>query len=222
MGFFDKLGGQLFGKPSKSVSVSGFQQLPEALQAPFTQFGEQLTSTFADRPTPTIGAPEQQAFQQIGAGVTPTPESIQADLSMLMNPFDQFVIDEINRQATGEKGLLSQAATRAGQIGSSRELVGAEDIERRRLSDIGRLKQGQFNTAIQNILGKLPGTRQQDIVNLLTQGQLERDIPFQDIERFGGLLAGLPQTGGTTAVTKGATKGAVGALTDLAQLSAMV
>lgn len=208
MGFF----GKLFGEPSKSVTKSGFQELPAELQAPFTQFGEQLTSTFADRPTPTPSPEEMQAFSQISAGVAPTPETLGQDISMFMNPFDKFVIDEINRQSTGERGLLSQEATRAGQIGSSREFVGAEDIERRRLSDIGRLKQGQFNQAIQNVLGPLSGLKQQDIANLLTSGQLQRDIPFQDLERFGGLLSTLPQSGGTTSVQKGGTPGILSTL----------
>ena len=208
MGFF----GSLFGTPSKSVTESGFQKLPEQLQAPFTQFGEQLTGTFADRPTPVPSAVEQQAFGQIGAGIAPTPETLQQDISMLMNPFDKFVIDEINRQAQGAGSLVSQQATQAGQQGSNRAFLGASDVEQRRLGDIGRFKQGQFDTAIQNVLGPLSGLKQQDISNLLTSGQLQRDIPFQDLERFGGLLQALPQSGGATAVQKGGTGGIVSSL----------
>jgi len=172
--------------------------LSPQMKAPFEQYANQLTSAFADRPTPTPLPSEQKAFGMMEQGIAPTPESLKRDLSMLMNPFDESVISGINKEAQGQNSLLNQLATRAGQQGSSRVFAGTGDIEQNRLDSIGRFKQGQFNTAIGNILGGLSRLKQGDIGNLLAQGQLERGMPFSDLKQFGNLLGALPQSGGST------------------------
>jgi hypothetical protein len=205
MGFFSSLTGK--SKPtSSSFSESGFSTLPSELQAPFTEFSTQLTDAFTGRPLATPSAPELDAFGRIGAGIAPTSESLSSDLEMLMNPFDESVIAGINREAAGENSLVNQLATLAGQQGSNRSFLGTSDVEQRRLDRIGQLKQDQFNKSISNILDPIAKARQQDITNLLGQGQLERDIPFSDLQRFGSLLGALPQSGGATSQARGGGK----------------
>ena len=226
MGFFSDITKSITGAQDptgRTSTKAGFQLLPGEIQQPFQQFGTQVSEMFTGRPAPIPSEAEARAFEMIGAGGAPTPETLGRDVSMFMNPFDKFVIDEINREAMGKGSLISQFATQAGQQGSSRELAGLREAERERVGDIGRFKQEQFNQAIQNILGPLATAKQQDITNLLAQGQLEEAIPFRDIERFGKLLAPLPQTGGTTSAGFTGKKGAdIGStLTNVGALATM-
>lgn len=83
---------------------------------------------------------EDKAQALINQGIAPTPESLQADLSMLMNPFDEYVINDMNRQATGANSLVNQNASRAGQQGSNRSFLGTSDVEQQRLNSIGQFR----------------------------------------------------------------------------------
>jgi hypothetical protein len=94
--------------------------------------------------------------------------------------------------------MINQYATQAGQQGSNRSFLGASDVEQQRLNQIGTFKQDQYNTALNQILNNLTGTRQQDIQNLLTQGELESTIPYRDLGTFGNLLGVIPSSTGTT------------------------
>lgn len=219
MGLFSSIGkisGMLGGAESGSStsqgsSSSGFALLPPEIQKAFTQYGSQVTDLFGGGNAASMFMPmaqtadETKAFNMARTGIAPTEESLRRDLTMLMNPYDDHVINEINRQATGANSLVNQAATQAGQQGSNRSFLGTSDVEQNRLNNVGLFRQSQYQNAIDNILGPLAGLRQQDISNLMGIGSFQRGLdlatrqaPFTALQGYGGLLGALPQSGGST------------------------
>jgi len=103
---------------------------------------------------------EQQAFQQagqIGVGAPTVAGGISAiqasqqgpQISQFFNPYQQYVTQEINRQAAlGQQNLAAQAIG-AGAFGGGRQGVAQGELERARLSQIGLAQQTGFNTALQ-------------------------------------------------------------------------
>lgn len=186
-----------------TIPASGFYALPTAYKQSYgdilgkinTLTGQNNSSAF----TPMAQtSDETTAFNRIRQGLTPTTESLQADISMLTNPFDSYVIDEMNRQAAGKNSLVNQNASRAGQIGSNRSFLGTSDIEQNRLNNIGQFKQSQYNNAIQTALGQLAGLKQQDISNLMGVGSFQRGLdsatkqaPYAEASADQGLLNGV-------------------------------
>lgn len=169
---------------SKSSSKSGFAALPKQLQNDFGTIGEQLArwtnparADVRSMFTP-MGqtADETAAFDMMRGGFAPTAESLSSDISMQMNPYNQHVIDEINRQARGEYSLLNEAMNQAGQFGSNRTMLGANDIDLTRTGQIGQFLQGQYNTAMNNALTTIPGLRQQDAQNMMGIGSFMRGL----------------------------------------------
>jgi hypothetical protein len=186
--------------------------LPPELQTAFKNYATQLTDQFSDpSATTNLFTPlgqtnyETTALGRIAQGVTPTADSLRSDIAMQMNPFDEFVINDINRQADGQYSILKQAQNAAGQLGSNRDLLGANDIEQTRLNTIGKFRQDQYNTALDNSLNELSGLRQQDIGNNFLAGDFLRGLdtqtkqaPITGLQTFGQLLGALPQSGGST------------------------
>lgn len=124
-------------------------------------------------------ADESAAFERMRAGLAPTPETLSSDISMFMNPYNDYVIDEINRQAGGDYSILKEAMTEAGQLGSNRQNIGAGDIDVRREGMIGQFMQDQFNNALGIATTQLPALRQQDIGNLMGIGNFQRGLDMQ-------------------------------------------
>ena len=217
MGFFSEATKFLGGgsdSQSRSSEKSGFALLPPEIQDAYTGFAGDLSSRFGGGAADSLFTPlpqtgfETDALSAIGQGLTPTEGSLRADIGMQMNPFDDFVIDAINREAQGENSILNQALTQAGQFGSNRGILGANDIEQVRQGNIGRFKQDQYNTALQNALTRLPQLRGQDIGLQFGAGEFLRGLdtqtqqaPINALSSFGNLLGALPQSGGTTSVS---------------------
>lgn len=215
MGLFDSVGKFLNGgsdSSSQSTSQSGFALLPPELQQAFKQYAGQLTSQFSDPSATTnlftpLGQTSQEtsALNAISKGITPTEDTLRSDISMQMNPFDDYVINGINRQADSDYSILKQAQSAAGQLGSNRDLLGANDIEQTRLNTIGQFQQSQYNQALNNSLNQLTQDRQQDIENNFTAGDFLRGLdtqtkqaPITGLQTFGQLLGAIPQSGGST------------------------
>lgn len=215
MGFFDGISKFINGgsdSSSQNSSQSGFALLPPELQAAFKNYATQLTDQFSSPDATTdlftpLGQTsyETSALNRIAQGVTPTADSLKSDIAMQMNPFDDYVINDINRQADGQYSILKQAQAAAGQLGSNRDLLGANDIEQTRLNTIGKFRQDQYNTALDNSLNQLTQSRQQDLANNFTAGDFLRNLdtqtkqaPIAGLQTFGQLLGALPQSGGST------------------------
>ena len=164
-----------------------------------------------------LGTLEQQGVQQAGTtGVgAPTTQAgigsvLQAqagpNISQFYNPYQSYVLDEINRQADIAQNKLSAQAVGAGAFGGGREGVQRAEQERARLSTIGQEQARGFTTALgaaqnqQQIglqagqqLGQL-GVQQQamsqaDINQLMAAGGLQRQLTQQalDAERQSAL-----------------------------------
>ena len=97
---------------------------------------------------------------------------------MLMNPFDQYVVNDINKQA---QGLFPHAPVcrKRGAIRLKQDMLAASDVEQNRLNDIGKFRQSQYNTALDQTLNTLTGLRQQDANNLLGIGGFQRNLDYQ-------------------------------------------
>jgi hypothetical protein len=164
-----------------------------------------------------LGTLEQQGIQQAGTtGVgAPTTQAgigsvLQAqqgpNISQFYNPYQSYVLDEINRQASMAQNQLAGQAVQAGAFGGGREGVQRAEQERARLGKIGEAQATGFQTALgaaqnqQQIglqagqqLGQL-GVQQQamsqaDINQLMASGGLQRQLTQQalDAERQSAL-----------------------------------
>ena len=164
-----------------------------------------------------LGSLEQQGLGQAGTtGVgAPTTQAgigsvLQAqagpNISQFYNPYQSYVLDEINRQAAMAQNQLSGQAVQAGAFGGGREGVQRAEQERARLGKIGEAQATGFQTALgaaqnqQQIglqagqqLGQL-GVQQQamsqaDINQLMASGGLQRQLTQQalDAERQSAL-----------------------------------
>jgi hypothetical protein len=160
---------------------------------------------------------EQQGLGQAGTtGVgQPTTQAgigsiLQAqqgpNISQFYNPYQSYVLDEINRQASMAQNQLAGQAVQAGAFGGGREGVQRAEQERARLGKIGEAQATGFQTALgaaqnqQQIglqagqqLGQL-GVQQQamsqaDINQLMASGGLQRQLTQQalDAERQSAL-----------------------------------
>ena len=128
------------------------------------------------------------------------------NISQFYNPYQSYVLDEINRQASMAQNQLSGQAVQSGAFGGGREGVQRAEQERARLAAIGEAQRSGFNTALgaaqqqQQIglqagqqLGQL-GVQQQamsqaDINQLMASGGLQRQLTQQalDAERQSAL-----------------------------------
>lgn len=199
---------------SSSSQQSGFALLPPEIQATYKQYASQLGNQFGSNnsalftPQP-ISSAEQGALDRMSAGFGPTADSVRSDIQLQMNPYDEFVIQAINRAANDEGSQLRGALARAGQFGSSRDLVTNNDIDLTRLQKIGEFKQNQFNSALNNALTTLPNARRTDAQGALDAGGFTRNLdlqtrqaPISALQSFGALLGVLPSNGGSTGTSK--------------------
>jgi hypothetical protein len=160
---------------------------------------------------------EQQGLGQAGttgvgqgttsAGIGSVLQAQQGpNISQFYNPYQSYVLDEINRQASMAQNQLSGQAVQAGAFGGGREGVQRAEQERARLAAVGEAQRSGFNTALGAAqqqqqfglqagqqLGQL-GAQQQamsqsDINQLMSSGGLQRQLTQQalDAERQSAL-----------------------------------
>lgn len=235
MGFLSGLTG---GQKTK-IPSSGFYAMPSQYQGLYNTllgqannlYGDNAAAAQAFTPTP-INAGERTALDNLYAGFAPTEDSIRRDTQMFMNPYNDYVINDINREAQGQNSLVNQAATRAGQQGSNRSFLGTSDVEQQRLNSIGQFRQGQYNTALNAVLNNLIPQRQQDASNAMTAGSFERGIdmgtkqaPYAALTAGQQSLAGFPTSFGNfgtqeqTIKTGGGLGGLLGTVGSIASLA---
>ena len=186
MGFFNNLfGGSK--NTSTSSSASGYSTVPESMRLGFDKLG-QAASQYTNPNDPAnlarftpIGetADETAAYNALRGGFAPTADSLKSDIGMLMNPYMDSVIGGINNQANSNYSILKQALNEAGQFGSNRQMLGANDIELQRQNMIGSLMGNQYNKALDTVFNNLIPQRQQDATNLLGIGDRQRILDMQ-------------------------------------------
>ncbi len=219
MGFFSSI----LGGSKTSSSSGGFNQLPAEISGAYKDFGQQIQDLLGSGNLTNMYKPlaqtagETKAYGNIDQGFAPTAQTLKSDISMQQNPYDQYVIDEINRQSGGEYSILKQAQNAAGQSGSNRGMLGANDIDLSRLNQIGSFKQQGYNTALQNALTTLPGARQQDAQNQLGAGANQRDLAGQEsqapliaLQQLASALGILPTAEGSTSSSTKTSSGLAG------------
>lgn len=173
----------LMGGSKTNIPASGFYAMPGEYQSLYnsllgqanTLYGDNDKAAAAFTPMPLTEG-ENAAMEKMYAGFAPTEQSLRQDIGMFMNPYDDYVINSINREATGMNSLVNQQATQAGQQGSNRSFLGTSDVEQNRLNNIGTFRQSQYNNSINNVLNSLIPQRQQDAYNSLQAGTYERGI----------------------------------------------
>lgn len=213
MGFFSGVTKTLFGgsdSTQSSQSKSGFSLLPSEIQNTYKTYATGLNDAFANGAANGMFTPlaqtqyEDNALNILDRGITPTAETLSQDINMQMNPFNEHVIDGINREAAGDYSILKGALNEAGQFGSNRQILGANDIENTRLNMIGRFKQDQYNQALNNSLTTLADSRARDVGLNFGAGEFLRNLdlqtkqaPINALSTFGNLITSLPQSGGS-------------------------
>lgn len=217
MGFFSGITKTLLGgsEGSSSSHTGGFNDLPPQIKGAYTDYATQIQNLLNSgnlnnmyKPLPQT-AGETKAYDAINKGFTPTQQSLNADIGMQMNPYDQYVIDEINRQAGGDYSILKQSLNEAGQFGSNRQNLGANDIDLSRLNQIGSFKRDAYNTALNNALTTLPGLRLADAGVQLDAAGSQRDLYAQEqqapviaLQQIAQALGILPTTEGSNNMTQ--------------------
>ena len=164
--------------------------IPDIQVAPLSAL-EQQGITAAG--TTGVGAPTvTTGIGQLLAAQTP-------NINQFFNPFQSFVVDEINRQAAQAQNRLSAQAAMSGAFGGGREGVAQAELERARLGQVGLAQQrgfGQALTAAQqqqaqqaqigNLLANIGAQQQQmavqDINQLVAAGGLQRQLAQQTLE----------------------------------------
>ena len=118
---------------------------------------------------PSIQAAEQAASQfgtqaTQAAALDPSSQQFQ----QYLNPYQSYIVDEINRQAQLGQQTVAQQAISAGAFGGGREGVQRAETERARLATIGQA-QGR---AFQGALGAFQQGQQLQAQTALSAGQL--------------------------------------------------
>ena len=89
----------------------------------------------------------QQGIQSLQAGLGSAFAG--PNISQFYNPYQSYVLDEINRQAGMQQNQLSAQAIQAGAFGGGREGVQQAELQRATQQNIGQAQQQGFNTALQ-------------------------------------------------------------------------
>lgn len=203
------LGGSSGG--GSQSSQQGFRDLPPEIQNAFKDLAVQAQGYLPGNNASTTSmftplaqtAGETQAYNAINQGFTPTAQSLQSDIAMQQNPYDKYVIDEINRQSTGQNSALQKSLNTAGQFGSNRSFLGANDIDLSRINQIGTFKQQGYNTALNNAMTTLPQARAADAQAQLAAGGAQRTLagqtaqaPINALASISSILGVLPTNSG--------------------------
>lgn len=215
----------LFSSKQK-IPAQGFYAMPSEYQGFYNSLLGQANSFFNPQGGFNVGAftPEGAGYESLLKGFAPTQASLASDIQMQMNPYNDQVISEINRQAQGPMSALNRNMNAAGQFGSNRGMLGANDIDLSRTNQIGQFLGGQYNNAMQNAMTTLPGLRQQDALNNLQYTMMGKQAPMQAIQAGQGILGGFPsQFGGfgnqAYTVKSGGLGGILGGLGQIAQIA---
>ena len=160
---------------------------------------EQQGQTLAGQ-TGVGSAAIQSGIAGLGAAQTASalgPSSAQ--FNQYLNPYQSFILDEINRQAQMGQQQLSAQAVQAGAFGGGREGIQQAEQERARLQQVGLAQERAFTGALgafqQGIsqqgqlgvnmasLGQAQQAQQQgDINQLMAAGGLQRQLAQQTLD----------------------------------------
>jgi hypothetical protein len=139
-----------------------------------------------------------QATQQ--AGIASLQQAAGGpNINQFFNPYQSYVIDEINRQAAQQRNQVASGAVQSGAFGGGREGVQLAEAERARLGLVGQTQAAGFNTALgaaqqaqqaQIQTGQALGTaglqqqamQQADIQSMLQAGGVQQQLAQQALD----------------------------------------
>jgi|694.fasta_scaffold01482_26 hypothetical protein len=205
-------GGGGGSQPANTTNVQTIREAPE-IEARRLGLMDQAAMT-ASQP---IGLPAFQVAQlsqaergagalaqQTGAGISSIQGAQQAasldpssaQFQRFLNPYNQFVLDEINRQSQQAQNQLQAKSVAEGAFGGGRQAIAAGEFERARLGKIGEAQFAGFGQALQGFqanqalqaqtglqAGQLLGQAQtQDIQNLMATGGTQRAVEQATLE----------------------------------------
>ena len=205
-------GGGGGSQPANTTNVQSIREAPE-IEARRLGLMDQAAIT-ASQP---IGLPAFQVAQlsqaergagalaqKTGAGISSIQGAQQAasldpssaQFQRFLNPYNQFVLDEINRQSQQAQNQLQAKSVAEGAFGGGRQAIAAGEFERARLGKIGEAQFAGFGQALQGFqanqalqaqtglqAGQLLGQAQtQDIQNLMATGGTQRAVEQATLE----------------------------------------
>jgi len=160
--------------------------LPSMQVAPFGAL-EQQGLTAAG--TTGVGAPTvTSGIGQLLAAQTP-------NINQFFNPYQSYVVDEINRQAALGQNQLSANAVMSGAFGGGREGVAQAELERARLGQVGLAQQRGFGTALQAAQQQqqMQGTIGTQLANIGSGQQQMAQADINQLMQAGGVQRQLAQ-----------------------------
>ena len=170
------------------VNIPDYQIAGQGQGSALQQQGLQAAGTTG------VGAGTQQAgiasLQQAAGG---------PNINQFFNPYQSYVIDEINRQAAQQRNQVASGAVQSGAFGGGREGVQLAEAERARLGLVGQTQAAGFNTALgaaqqaqqaQIQTGQALGTaglqqqamQQADIQSMLQAGGVQQQLAQQALD----------------------------------------
>ena len=153
-----------------------------------------------------LGALEQQGITASGvtgvgaptttAGIGQILSSLQGpNINQFLNPYQSYVIDEINRQSQMAQNQLGAQAVQYGAFGGGRQGIAQGEIERARLGKVGESMAAGFaqaaNLASQQQQIGIQGAQQLGAFGQMQQGMAQQDI--NQLMAAGGLQRQLGQ-----------------------------
>ena len=132
----------------------------------------------------------------VGQAITGTQAAMQApNISQFYNPYQSYVLDEINRQSAMRQNQLAGQSVMAGAFGGGRQGIQAAEEERARLGQIGQAQAAGFQTALGAAQAQ-QGRELAGAAQLANLGQAQQSMVGTDIQRqltAGGLQRQLGQ-----------------------------
>lgn len=153
-----------------------------------------------------LGALEQQGLTASGvtgvgaptttAGIGQILSSLQGpNINQFLNPYQSYVVDEINRQSQMAQNQLGAQAVQYGAFGGGRQGIAQGEIERARLGKVGESMAAGFGQAA-NLASQQQQIGIQGAQQLGAFGQMQQGMAQQDINQLmaaGGLQRQLGQ-----------------------------
>ena len=153
-----------------------------------------------------LGALEQQGITASGvtgvgaptttAGIGQVLSSLQGpNINQFLNPYQSYVVDEINRQSQMAQNQLGAQAVQYGAFGGGRQGIAQGELERARLGRVGEAMAAGFGQAA-NLASQQQQIGLQGAQQLGAFGQMQQGMAQQDINQLmaaGGLQRQLAQ-----------------------------
>jgi len=205
-------GGGGGSQPANTTNVQTIREAPEIEarrlglmdQAAITAGQPLGLPAFQVAPLSASERAAQTLAGQTGAGISSIQGAQQAaaldpssaQFQRFLNPYNQFVLDEINRQSQMAQNQLQAKSVAEGAFGGGRQAIAAGEFERARLGKIGEaqfagfgqalgaFQQGQALQAQTGLqAGQILGQAQtQDIQNLMATGGTQRAVEQAQLE----------------------------------------